>query len=55
MVLIHSPLVGPSIWSALAPVAAAAGFDVATPDLTGVAAAATPRSEWFVDAAVRPT
>lgn len=55
MVLIHSPLVGSSTWSALAPVAAAAGFDLATPDLTGVAAAATPRSKWFVDTAVRAT
>ena len=55
MVLIHSPLVGPSTWSALAPVAAAAGFEVAIPDLTGVAAAAPPRSKWFVDAAVRAT
>jgi len=34
MVLIHSRLVGPSTWSALTPVAAAFGFDVATPNLT---------------------
>lgn len=53
MLLIHSPLVGPSSWSTLAPIAAASGLAVATPDLTGVAAAEPPHWQWFVDAAVR--
>jgi len=52
MLLIHSPLVGPSSWSTLSPVASASGSTVATGDVTGVAGAAPPPWQWFLDAAV---
>jgi pimeloyl-ACP methyl ester carboxylesterase len=40
--LVHSPLVGPSSWAALAERAAAQGVDVVVPDLTPVAEAEPP-------------
>ena len=36
LVLLHSPLVGPGCWSALAPVLRARGHDVSAPDIAGL-------------------
>ncbi len=51
ILLVHSPLVGPSTWSAAAELMRSDGFDVRLPDLTGVAQASPPRGEAFVRAA----
>ncbi|MGI9598738.1 MAG: hypothetical protein ACR2QK_21415 [Acidimicrobiales bacterium] len=51
LLLIHSPLVGPSTMARLASSATAAGHQVATTDLTGVAEAPSPRWRWFVERA----
>jgi hypothetical protein len=51
LLLVHSPLVGPSCWRAVADLAREAGSEVAIPDLTGVATAPPPRWRWFADAA----
>jgi len=42
LLLVHSPLVGPSSWRPLDEVARGRGFDVIRPDLTGVADAEAP-------------
>ncbi len=42
LLLVHSPLLGPSSWLPLADVARERGYSVAIPDLTGVASAAPP-------------
>jgi len=52
VVLVHSPLVGPSSWRAAGHVLAERGFEVVVPDLTGVAAAPSPRWRALVGAAV---
>lgn len=52
ILLVHSPLVGPSSWTASAELLRARGFDVRVPDLTLVAQAPPPRWSVFVDAAV---
>lgn len=49
---IHSPLVGPSSWEPLAAAAELRGFEVALPDLTGIADAAAPRWPHFAATAV---
>ena len=51
LLLVHSPLVGPSSWSDFASLARLAGADVVVPDLTGVAIARSPRWCYFVDEA----
>ncbi len=52
LLLVHSPLVGPSSWAALAQRAAAQGVDATVPDLTQVAEAEPPRWKMLVDTAV---
>ncbi|MBW3663660.1 MAG: alpha/beta hydrolase [Actinobacteria bacterium] len=52
VVLVHSPLVGPSSWALAAEVLGARGFDVALPDLTVVASSPPPQWEAFVEVAV---
>jgi len=52
LVLVHSPLVGPSSWRPFDDVARARGFDVVRPDLTGVVEAEPPQWRYLVDAAV---
>ncbi len=52
LLLVHSPLVGPSSWAAFAQRAAAQGVDAIVPDLTGVALAEAPKWEMLVDTAV---
>ena len=49
IVLVHSPLVGPSTWQLTARALRRLGLSTTIPDLTGVASASSPR----VDAAVR--
>jgi len=36
LVLLHSPLVGPGSWDALAPVLRQRGHDIAVPDLSAI-------------------
>ena len=55
LVLVHSPLVGPSSWRPLADVARARGFDVVRPDLTGVVDADLPQWRYLVETAVDST
>ncbi|MFA9431114.1 alpha/beta fold hydrolase [Egicoccus sp. AB-alg2] len=52
VLLVHSPLVGPTTWDPVARVLAARGCEIRLPNLTGVAEAGPPRWRWFVDAAV---
>lgn len=52
LLLIHSPLLGPSSWAEVATLARRHGRNTAVPDLTGVAATEPPRWSVFVDAAV---
>lgn len=52
ILLVHSPLVGPSSWTASAELLRGHGFDVAVPDLTGVAHASPPRWQRLVGDAV---
>ncbi len=52
LLLVHSPLVGPSSWSRLAAVAADSGLEVVVPDLTGIAHSPRPRWRALVDDAV---
>jgi hypothetical protein len=42
LVLVHSPLVGPGTWRAVAGILAGDGYPVAVPDLTGTVAAGPP-------------
>lgn len=51
LLLVHSPLLGPSSWRAAAGVLIDRGYDVAVPDLTAVAEAPPPRWRTLVDAA----
>lgn len=51
LLLIHSPLVGPSSWRPLEKTARDRGFDVRRPDLTSVAEARSPKWRLFVDLA----
>lgn len=51
MLLVHSPLVGPSSWRPFAETARERGYDVLRPDLTGVADAPSPQWRHFVDVA----
>lgn len=51
LLLVHSPLVGPSSWRPLDETARGRGFDVLRPDLTGVGDAAPPQWHHFVDIA----
>jgi pimeloyl-ACP methyl ester carboxylesterase len=53
LLLVHSPLVGPSSWRPLGEVARGRGFDVIRPDLTGVADADAPQWQHLVDMSVR--
>lgn len=53
--LVHSPLVGPSSWAALAQRAAARAADVAVPDLTQAVVARPPRWKLLVETAVAAT
>lgn len=53
LLLIHSPLVGPSSWRPLEKTARDRGFDVRRPDLTSVAAARSPKWRHFVDLATQ--
>lgn len=53
LLLVHSPLVGPSSWRPLDQMARARGLDVQRPDLTRVAEAASPQWEHVVDLAWR--
>ena len=55
LVLVHSPLVGPSSWRPFSNVACARGFDVVRPDLTGVVDAERPQWRYIVDTAVDST
>lgn len=48
ILFVHSPLVGPSTWSATARLLAGRGFDVSVPDLTVVAQAPPPMWRAFV-------
>ena len=52
LLLVHSPLVGPSTWAALAQRAAAQGVDVVVPDLTRIVEAGPPWSKRLVDTTV---
>ncbi|MGH1490615.1 MAG: alpha/beta hydrolase [Acidimicrobiales bacterium] len=52
LLLVHSPLVGPSTWKPLADLARRRGIDVSCPDLTGVADADSPQWQHLVDIAV---
>ena len=52
LVLVHSPLVGPSTWRPFGDTARAAGFDVVRPDLTGVENAERPQWRHLVETAV---
>lgn len=52
ILLVHSPLVGPSSWTSSAQLMRSQGFEVRVPDLTGVAQAPPPRWETFVGSAV---
>lgn len=51
LLLVHSPLVGPSSWTRLATSAADRGIETIVPDLTGVAESPPPRWSTFVDLA----
>ncbi len=51
LLLIHSPLTGPSVWSALAAVARGGSWEVAAPDLTSVATASPPAWRTLVELA----
>jgi pimeloyl-ACP methyl ester carboxylesterase len=52
LVLVHSPLVGPSTWRPFEDTARAAGLDVVRPDLTGVDDAGRPAWHHLVDTTV---
>ena len=52
LVLVHSPLVGPSTWRPFEDTARSAGLDVVRPDLTGVERADRPQWRHVVDTAV---
>lgn len=52
MLLVHSPLVGPSSWSRFADAASVRGYPAEIPDLTGVAGADSPMWRYLVDTAV---
>ncbi len=52
LLLVHSPLVGPSSWGPVAATARERGWTVAVPDLTGVATCRDSWGTWFVDRAV---
>ncbi len=52
LVLVHSPLVGPSSWRPFEHAARAEGFDVVRPDLTGLQAADRPQWRYLVDTTV---
>lgn len=52
LLLVHSPLLGPSSWRRLAEEAERLGRAVVVPDLTGIAGDASPRWQLFVDGAV---
>lgn len=52
LLLVHSPLVGPSSWRPLDEVARGRGFEVIRPDLTGVTDADAPQWQHLVDVAV---
>lgn len=51
LLLVHSPLLGPSSWRRVATHAGELGFELALPDMTDVANAAQPRGKHFVAAA----
>lgn len=51
ILLVHSPLVGPSTWTLSAELLTHRGIDVNVPDLTGVAHAPSPMWEALVDSA----
>jgi hypothetical protein len=51
LLLVHSPLVGPSSWTAVADLARADGRTVALPDLTGVTTVDAPRWRFLVETA----
>ncbi|HEX2029190.1 MAG TPA: alpha/beta hydrolase [Nitriliruptorales bacterium] len=53
--LVHSPLLGPSSWAATAGVLVDRGCEVAVPGLTGVAEAAPPLWQRFIDGATMAT
>jgi pimeloyl-ACP methyl ester carboxylesterase len=55
LVLVHSPLVGPSSWRPFDDLASARRFDVVRPDLTGVVDAERPEWRSVVDTAVDST
>ena len=52
LLLVHSPLVGPSSWGPFADAAIQRGIDVVCPDLTGVADVKAPRWPYFIATAV---
>lgn len=52
ILLVHSPLVGPSTWEPTADLLRTRGFEVGLPDLTPAAAAPPPLWRAFVDAAL---
>lgn len=52
LLLVHSPLVGPSSWGPLAEAAIQRGIDVVRPDLTGIAEVVPPKWPYFVAGAV---
>ena len=51
LLLVHSPLLGPSSWRPFATLASQLGYELALPDLTDVANAPQPRWKHFVEAA----
>jgi len=52
LLLVHSPLLGPSCWGPFGKVASKAGHTIAIPDLTNASTAHPPRWEALVEAAV---
>lgn len=55
LVLLHSPLVGPATWGAVAPLLQARGHDVAVPDLTPIMAEEGPYYPALAEAAAAIT
>lgn len=53
LLLLHSPLLGPSSWERVADVARSRGISAAVPDLTDVARASPPMWRTYLGAAVR--